>query len=120
MQFERLVLTNYRCFKTADLKFENNSSQPICLFIGANGTGKSELLYSFQWILYDVDFLRFKGKTQTAFSLNLDAYNRLKSRITAEEVCKGELFFEAEDTHYRVIKNEIFRVSKNEHLNVIL
>ena len=112
MKFKRIKLENYRCFKYADVKFNTNKDKPITLFLGNNGSGKSEFLYSFWWILYDVNFAAFKGKGRVPYSLNLDVENQLLLGNIPSAKVTGELFFEVDEAEYKVVKKEYFSVNR--------
>lgn len=118
MRFLEIYLSNYRCFKNLNIVFSEKKGKPITLFLGANGAGKSEFLYSFLWILYGVDFSKFKGKEKFIWSLNLNAKTRLENNDTHEEVCMGELMFESDNIKYRVVKKETFNLNKKKELNL--
>ena len=38
--------------------------------MGVNGSGKTEMLFSFQWVLYGFNFANMREKEETAYSLN--------------------------------------------------
>lgn len=44
MRISRVEISNYRCIKTLDLSVE-----PYSVFVGANGSGKSSVLYALDW-----------------------------------------------------------------------
>ena len=70
MKINRIKYRNYRCFLDAEVVFETTASKNIALLVGPNGSGKTEMLFSFWWVLYDFDFSKLSGKTQTPYLLN--------------------------------------------------
>ncbi|MDD5129601.1 MAG: AAA family ATPase [Candidatus Omnitrophica bacterium] len=51
MIIKRIKIVNYRQYKEVDLKFSDEKR--ILLFVGKNGTGKSNFLNAINWCLYD-------------------------------------------------------------------
>jgi len=51
MRIKRIILRNYRQYKTLDLSVPKDKR--LLLFIGKNGTGKSNFLNAVNWCLYD-------------------------------------------------------------------
>lgn len=71
MKIISIEFNNYRCFKKAKFDFDNKG---LNIIIGKNGSGKTELLYAIEWVLYGLDFSQLKGKTANPYSLNSDLY----------------------------------------------
>ena len=49
MRFRKITFSNYRCFMDGSVSFEENEDkgQNINLILGSNGSGKTEILFSF-------------------------------------------------------------------------
>lgn len=47
MKIKRIKYKNYRCFLDAEVVFETTKSKNIALLVGPNGSGKTEMLFSF-------------------------------------------------------------------------
>ena len=78
----------------------------INLIIGPNGSGKTELLFAFRWILSNnMDFTNLLGKEKTPYSINSTLYNDVKTGKTKENSCSVELELENEqaDVNKRTI-----------------
>ena len=105
---------NYRCFCDLELSFKTDSERNIALVVAPNGGGKTEMLFSFWWVLYDFPFSSLKGKESTAYSLNSGLYHELSvSKEDRSEECWVELKLDHEGTQYRVRRTEKFVKSKN-------
>ena len=49
MKINYIKYHNYRCFKDVTVRFDTTDQKNISLVLGANGSGKTEMLFSFQW-----------------------------------------------------------------------
>ncbi|MDE6407972.1 MAG: AAA family ATPase, partial [Anaeroplasmataceae bacterium] len=65
MKFLRIKYKNYRCFIDAELSFKTDEKKNIALIVAPNGGGKTEMLFSFWWVLYNFNFKDLKGKEDT-------------------------------------------------------
>lgn len=109
MKINRIKYRNYRCFLDAEVVFETTASKNIALLVGANGSGKTEMLFSFWWVLYDFDFSKLSGKTQTPYSLNSALHQTLaNSKSNKSETCQVELEFEENGILYKMKRSETF------------
>lgn len=109
MKINRIKYRNFRCFLDAEVIFETTSSQNIALLVGPNGSGKTEMLFSFWWVLYDFDFSKLSGKTQTPYSLNSALHQALENAKTnMSETCQVELDFEDNGVFYKMKRSETF------------
>mgnify|MGYP001108782905 CR=1 FL=1 len=52
MRIERIALKNYRQFKNTEVLFNNKRESDLHIFIGKNGTGKTNILNAINWCLY--------------------------------------------------------------------
>lgn len=109
MKINYIQYHNYRCFLDAKVSFKTTAGKNISLVLGANGSGKTEMLFSFQWVLYGFDFKNLHGKAETAYSLNSALYHQLESEQNAPSVdCWVELSFTHNATEYFVKRTEKF------------
>ena len=54
MKIERLSMKNWRgFFGEHEIEFSTNNEKPITVLIGANKTGKSDILRAIHWVLFD-------------------------------------------------------------------
>lgn len=105
MKFKKITYNNYRCFLSGSVTFSEKENQNINLFVGPNGGGKTEVLFSFWWVLYDYEFKKLKNKKNTPYPLNSALYNKLKdSPEGTKESCSVSLEFEYEGTVYVVTR----------------
>ena len=77
MRINYIKYHNYRCFENVTINFDTNSQKNISLVKGVVGSGKTEMLFSFQWVLYGFDFKRMREKEETPYSINSALYHRL-------------------------------------------
>lgn len=113
MKIQRIKYQNYRCFNDVEITFDTTEDKNIFMVLAPNGGGKTEMLFSFQWVLYGFDFKTLKGKESTAYSLNSSLYQELKEhgKVGDKKSCSVELEFESEGVDYRVTRKEIFKKS---------
>jgi len=94
MKFNYIKYHNYRCFEDVTVRFDTSNEQNISLVLGVNGTGKTEMLFSFQWVLYGFDFGMLREKDETPYALNSTLYHKLEVDPHANSIdCFVELSF---------------------------
>lgn len=114
MKFVSISYKNYRCFQDVKIDFKTTDKQNIALIIAPNGGGKTEMLFSFWWVLYGFDFKTLKEKKDAPFSLNLAKYNRLmRAPEGSEEECSVTLRFIEKNIGYIIKKVETFTKKGN-------
>lgn len=110
MKINYIKYHNYRCFEDVYVRFDTRGQKNISLVLGVNGTGKTEMLFSFQWVLYGFDFKSMREKEETPYSLNSTLYHRLETDRHANSVdCWVELSFTNKSIEYFVKRTETFR-----------
>lgn len=114
MKFLSITYKNYRCFQDAEIKFNTNDKQNISLVIAPNGGGKTEMLFSFWWVLYGFDFNQLKEKKDAPYALNLAKYNKLmRSPEGYEEECFVTLKFKDGGNVYGLKKTVTYTKKSN-------
>lgn len=109
MKINYIKYHNYRCFKDVNIKFDTTQKKNISLVLGVNGAGKTEMLFSFQWVLYGFDFKKMREKEETPYSLNSTLYHRLEVDKHANSVdCWVEMSFTHKSIQYFVKRKETF------------
>ena len=109
MKINYIKYHNYRCFKDVTIRFDTTEDKNISLVLGVNGSGKTEMLFSFQWVLYGFDFSSMREKEETPYSLNSTLHHRLEvNRHANSEDCWVELCFTNKSTEYFVKRTETF------------
>lgn len=109
MKINYIKYHNYRCFKDVTVRFDTTDQKNISLVLGVNGSGKTEMLFSFQWVLYGFDFSSMREKEETPYSLNSTLHHRLEvNRHANSEECWVELSFTNKSTEYFVKRTETF------------
>lgn len=112
MKINKIRYKNYRCFLEGEVEFpENKENKTINLFVGPNGSGKTELLFSIWWAFYpkSFSFSDMQGKEATDYSLNSDLYFQLKSGpVGGRRECFVEIEFENDDEIYVLKRMETF------------
>ena len=110
MRFNYIKYHNYRCFKDLMIRFDTTDKKNISLVMGVNGSGKTEMLFSFQWVLYGFDFKSMREKEETPYSLTSSLHRKLEVNPHANSVeCWVELCFTNKGTEYFIKRTEIFR-----------
>ena len=113
MKFLRIKYSNYRCFKNVEVRFDTDTEKNISLVIAPNGGGKTEMLFSFWWVLYGFDFEDLKGKDATPYSLNSRLYLDVKNGAKDSATCFVELEFESDGVVYTMKRSEVFTKHRN-------
>lgn len=114
MKLNYVKYKNYRCFNDIEIHFETSNEKNISMVVAPNGGGKTEMLFSFWWVLYDFDFKKLKGKGYTPYSLNSTLYQELKNGKPGEhECCSVELCFEDNDSIFVVTRREEYIKNNN-------
>lgn len=109
MKINYIKYHNYRCFKDVTIKFDTTDTKNISLVMGVNGSGKTEMLFSFQWVLYGFNFRSLREKEEAPYSLNSTLYQKLDEDSHANSVdCWVELSFTYKGTEYFVKRTETF------------
>lgn len=109
MKINYIKYHNYRCFKDVTIKFDTTKDKNISLVMGVNGSGKTEMLFSFQWVLYGFNFQNMREKEETPYSLNSALHHKLEVDRHANSVdCWVELSFTNKGTDYFVKRTETF------------
>ena len=109
MRINYIQYHNYRCFQDVKVSFNTTDKQNIALVLGVNGSGKTEMLFSFQWVLYGFDFKNLREKDETPYSLNSALYHQLTIDRHAPSVdCWAEMSFTHNGTDYFMRRIEKF------------
>ena len=109
MKIISIKYKNYRCFNDITIKFNTTKKKNIHMVVAPNGGGKTEMLFSFQWVLYGFDFEKLNGKDDTPYSLNSTLYHALENGSAGDSrSCSVELVFEANDKIYTIKRTEKF------------
>ena len=109
MKINYIKYHNYRCFKDVTVRFDTTEQKNISLVLGVNGSGKTEMLFSFQWVLYGFNFGSMREKEETPYSLNSTLHHRLEADRHANSVdCWVELSFNYKNIEYFVKRTETF------------
>ena len=109
MRFNYIKYHNYRCFKDLTVRFDTTNDKNISLVMGVNGSGKTEMLFSFQWVLYGFNFKSMREKEETPYSLNSTLYHKLEVDQHANSVdCWVELSFTNKGIDYYIKRTETF------------
>lgn len=121
MKINYIQYYNYRCFEqNTKVVFNTTKEKNIALVLGVTGTGKTEMLFSFQWVLYGFDFKTLREKDETPYSLNSALYHELERNRNAQSYdCWVELSFTYNGTEYFMKRTERF-MRKNDGVTSIM
>ena len=109
MTIKSIKYKNYRCFKDVSINFDTKPGKNIFMVVAPNGGGKTEMLFSFQWVLYGFDFSKLNAKESTPYSLNSTLHQNLQDGYAGEKNdCSVELTFEANGRTYTIKRTEVF------------
>lgn len=107
MIIKSIEYRNFRCF--IDGKLEFNTDNKLNFIIGENGAGKTEVLFSFWWVLFDFDYKNLKNKKNTPYALNSKLFKELENSSTFKEFTAGvTLEFEHNKKMYRIKRTRHF------------
>lgn len=109
MKINYIQYHNYRCFLDAKVNFNTTDKKNIALVLGVNGAGKTEMLFSFQWVLYGFNFKNLREKDETPYSLNSSLHHQLEIDRHAPSVdCWVEISFTHKGSEYFMRRTERF------------
>lgn len=98
MRFQRIRLTNWRCFLgEVNIEFANHGSENVTVLIGQNGSGKTAFLNAFTWGLF--------GETTAGFRKPADLFNHTAiAGVRPGEPVRMEVLieFEHEGSHFEI------------------
>lgn len=123
MIFKKISFHQYRCFMDGEISFvsSKNFKKNITLIEAPNGSGKTELLFAFWWVLYgeDFDFKTMQNKEATPYALNSKIYREIQRGVRSEDLsCKVSLEFEHEDKAFLLERVEEYKKTpKRDSLN---
>lgn len=107
MIIKSIEYKNFRCF--IDGKIEFDTKNKLNFIIGENGAGKTEMLFSFWWVLYDFDYKNLSNKKYTPYALNSRLYKELENSSTFKEyIAEVILEFEHNNRSYRLRRTRHF------------
>lgn len=111
MNFKSIEFFQYRCFMDGIITFgeKGEDDRSINLIVAENGGGKTELLFAFQWGLYDFDFSKLNTKEATPYSLNSEIYRKLlTSSNGSTDECWVKIKFIHDKKTYTLTKTEYY------------
>lgn len=112
MIIKSIEYKNFRCF--LDGKIEFDTKNKLNFIIGENGAGKTEVLFSFWWVLYDFDYKNLSNKKYTPYALNSRLYKELEISSTFKEhIAEVTLEFEHNNKKYRIRRTRHFAKVNN-------
>ena len=117
MKFRRIQYHNYRCFQDVDVSFETQGNKNMTLIGGAIGGGKTEMLFSFHWVLYGFDFKSLRAKGAIPWAINTSRYYALQNGKPGDlDSCSVTLTFEEDGLTYIVKRTEKY---EKKEINVV-
>lgn len=109
MKFERLVLKNYRQYREANIDLiPSADNKNLFVIVGESGAGKTNLLNSITWCLYEEEPHLSKGSEQLPM-LNLGAVEQASDNDILE-VCVEVYFRTHEDIRITFSRSKKFRI----------
>jgi len=112
MIIKSIEYKNFRCFLDGKINFD--TSNKLNFIIGENGAGKTEVLFSFWWVLYDFDYKNLSNKKYTPYALNSRLYKELEISSTFKEhMAEVTLEFEHNKRKYRIRRTRHFTKVNN-------
>ena len=108
MRITEIKITNYRQFRRTHILFPKKEKYDIHIFIGQNGTGKTNLLNAINWCLYENE----PHLTSNSKALSLLNTNAIKELSNDNEVpVSVQVRFEIDSNkYYTFIREYIYRV----------
>jgi DNA sulfur modification protein DndD len=83
MRINRIIIKNYRQFRQADISFPKRRDTDLHFIVGANGTGKTNILNAINWCLYG-DEPHLSKESQSLPPINLKTIGRFGADIESE------------------------------------
>ena len=108
MRIKRLRIKNYRQLRDIDVAIEKKNKNDLQVFIGKNGTGKTNFLNAINWCLYN-DEPHLSHDSQQLPLLNLQS---LYEDNKEKDAVKVEVWIENENYSYILKRKAIYRIYK--------
>jgi len=118
MRFKKIKFKNYRCFVDGELNFNESQKKHINLILGNNGAGKTEVLFSFWWVLYGFDFTKLQNKEASPYALNSSIYKDVEAGLIKEAECRVVLELENDNITYVVERQAKYYKTKQNKIGV--
>lgn len=109
MRIKRIKIKNYRQLRDIDLTIDKKNKNDLQIFIGKNGTGKTNLLNAINWCLYN-DEPHLSHDSQQLPLLNLQS---LHENSKEKDAVKVEICIENENYTYIIRRKAIYRIYKD-------
>lgn len=82
MRIEKIIFKNYRAFRSQEIKFRPQGNNDLHLFVAENGVGKTTLLNSINWCLYNDE----PNLSDESSALPIVSTNELENAIEGDAV----------------------------------
>jgi len=103
MRIEKIIINNFRQFKSETIEFSHNTTHDLHVFIGENGTGKTNLLNAINWCLYG-DEPHLSTESRKLPILNLRTIQ--ESAIGEKKNVSVRIFIEIKEHEYIIFYRE--------------
>jgi len=114
MRIENIILQNYRQFKYSEIAFNRFTENDLHIFIGKNGTGKTNLLNGVNWCLYG-DEPHLSQQSKQLPILNLNTISEAENDEDKEVIVEVQL--KTNDNRYIIFRRKvIYRIYNSEKL----
>lgn len=117
MKINKIILENYRQYKNVELNFDKNCDCDLHIFIGKNGTGKTNLLNAVNWCLYE-DEPHLARESQQLPLINLK--NLDKNKESYEKTVSVEIWLKIKEKDYAIFTRKWkYRIHNDKNLSPI-
>ena len=115
MRIEKIILKNFRQYKNLELSFPLESSNDLHIIIGQNGMGKTTLLNSINWCLYDEEPHSSESSSKLPL-LNLESIENSEDDLQEVSV---ELWVKTNDMQYILFqRSQLFRIIPTDNIPI--
>ncbi len=115
MRIEKITINNFRQFKSEELEFIAGPSNDLHVFIGENGTGKTNLLNAINWCLYG-DEPHLSTESRKLPILNLKTIQ--ESEVGDKKIVSVKITVELNDQDYIVFfRKTSFQIGEANKVN---
>jgi len=113
MRIDKIILKNYRQFNNVEILFNKNGNQDLHVIIGKNGTGKTNILNSINWCLYQ-DEPHLSKDSQILPVVNLKTIKETNNNQLQKVII--EIWLTTENNQTMVFRrNGLYRLYKDEN-----
>ena len=121
MRINKITINNFRQYKNFELDFKNKKDYEIYSIIGQNGVGKTNILNSITWCLYNQE-MHIGNENNSLILPNLDVVkneeigNLIKVKVEIEVEEGNQNYFFVREAKFKKNEDSVFQLENDFHV----